>query len=105
MNDSSNLTKAKVWTINDSSNLTKAKAVKEIKDVVRAQNSSSPALSKSLDIFDTLLCILNGLCHRYNLSYEDHKIIVYVFSPTTYPGLARTFIIDVIEGTMKSSFL
>ena len=79
--------------------------VKEIKDAVCAQDSSSLALQKSLDIFDILIRVLNGLCHKYNLSYEDHKIIVHVFSPISYPGLERTFTIDVIEGTMKSSFL
>ena len=81
--------------MNNNSNL-----VKEIKDAVHA-GCKFP--SKSLDIFDALLIALNALCCKYSLSYEDHKIIVHVFKAVSYPE--RTFTIDVIEGTMKSSFL
>ncbi len=86
--------------MNDNSNLAKAKAMKEIKDAVRAEHDMVP---KSLDIFDILLITLNGLCCKYRLFYEDHKIIVHVFKAVSYPE--RTFTIDVTEGTMKCSFL
>ena len=90
--------------MNDNSNLEKAKLVKEIKDAVRAEHDPfTLMMPKSLDIFDTLLIALNGLCCKYSLSYEDHKIIVHVFKAVSYPE--RTFTIDVIEGRMKSSFL
>ena len=81
--------------MNNNSNL-----VKEIKDAVWAGQEFS---LKSLDIFDALLIALNGLCCKYSLSYEDHKIIAHVFPAVSYPE--RTFTIDVIEGTMKASFL
>ena len=84
--------------MNNNSNL-----VKEIKDTVHAEHVGSLTIPKSLDIFDTLLIALNALCCKYSLSYEDHKIIVHVFKAVSYPE--RTFTIDVIEGTMKSSFL
>ena len=92
------------YNLNYNSNLEKAMAVKEIKDAVRAEHDvSTPMMSKSLDIFDTLLIAVNGLCCKYSLSYEDHKIIVHVFKAVSYPE--RTFTIDVIEGRMKASFL
>ena len=86
--------------MNNNSNL-----VKEIKDAVRTEHERGVllAMPKSLDIFDALLIALNGLCCKYSLSYEDHKIIVHVFPAISYPE--RTFTIDVIEGKMKASFL
>ena len=84
--------------MNNNSNL-----VKEIKDAVRAKHMVLPTMPKSLDIFDTLLIALNGLCCKYSLTYEDNKIIVHVFKAVSYPE--RTFTIDVIEGRMTSSFL
>ena len=74
--------------------------VKEIKDAVYAGQEFS---LKSFDLFDALLIALNGLCCKYSLSYENHKIIVHVFKAVSYPE--RTFTIDVIKGTMKASFL
>ena len=88
--------------MNNNSNL-----AKEIKDTIWNQllHSArvSPAMHKSFDLFDALLIALNGLCCKYSLSYDDHKIFVHVFPAVSYPE--RTFTINVIEGTLKCSFL
>lgn len=92
--------------MNDKSDL-----VKEIKDAIWTQllpsAHVSPVISramwKSFDLFDALLVVLNGLCCKYSLSYDEHKIIVHVFPAVSYPE--RTFTINVNEGTVKCSFL